>query len=673
MKRNRNRLADLRRKIHYHNWRYYVLNDPVISDGEYDVLMRELIELEEKHPEWITPDSPSQRLGEELTEGFSPVEHRFPMLSLDNTYNAEELREFDKRVKKGLDGESPEYVVELKIDGVAVSLLYEKSLLVRGATRGDGQRGDDITANLKTIRSIPLQLFTTDKSLSSIEVRGEVYMPKKGFEEINLEREKLGEPPFANTRNAAAGSLKQLDPHLVAARPLDIFIHTVVGLRSEKYKTHFDTLKALKEAGLKIHPEIKVFKLIDEVIQYSDSWEPRKGHLDFGVDGMVVKVNSYRQQETLGTTLKSPRWAISYKFPADQASTVIRMIQLQVGRTGVVTPVAILDPVLLGGTTVGRVTLHNEDEIKRKDIRVGDTVLIEKGGEVIPKVVKVVLEKRKLETIRFTFQKRCPVCKGRLERDEEEVAIRCQNVSCPAQVKGRIEYFASRRAMDIEGLGEVLVNQLVDRGLVNDYSDLYFLKKEEVLSLERMAEKSVENLFSGIESSIKRPFSRLLFALGIPYVGDGVARILSEQYPSLDVLMKATQEELNDIPGIGLTIARSIVQFFGDKNNKRVIAKLKKSGVIAKTKAVAYRHTPLQGKTFVLTGTLLNYTREEASELIRNLGGKITSSVSKKTDFVVAGENPGAKWDKAKALEVNILNEKEFQTLITKKTPSKGK
>jgi DNA ligase (NAD+) len=673
MNKNRIRLEDLRKEIHYHNWRYYVLNNPVISDGEYDTLMKELLDLEEKHPEWITPDSPTQRLGEELTEGFSPVDHRFPMLSLDNTYNEEELREFDKRVKKVLDGENPEYVVELKIDGVAVSLLYEKGLLVRGVSRGDGKRGDDITANLKTIRSIPLQLFTTDETLSSIEVRGEVYMPKKGFDEINREREKLGEPPFANTRNAAAGSLKQLDPRLVAKRPLDIFIHTVVGLRSKKYKTHYDTLMELKEAGFKIHPDIKVFELIDEVIQYSNSWAPRKGHLEYGVDGMVVKVNSYKQQEILSTTLKSPRWAISYKFPADQASTIIRKIHLQVGRTGVITPVAILDPVLLGGTTVGRATLHNEDEIKRKDIRVGDTVLIEKGGEVIPKVVKVVLEKRKPGTNRFTFQSKCPICRGRLERDEEEVAIRCQNVSCPEQVKGRIEYFSSRSAMDIEGLGRVLVNQLVDRGLVNDYGDLYFLEKEKVLSLERMAGKSVENLFKGIESSKRRPFSRILFALGIPYVGAGVAQILSEHHPSIDSLKNATYDELKELPGIGSTIARSIVQFFGEKKNLKVLEKLRKGGVRGKTKAGAYRFTPLQGKTFVITGTLSHYSREEARMLIQNLGGKVTSSVSKKTDFVVIGEKPGAKWHKAMALEVNILNEKEFQTLITKKSTSKGK
>ncbi|MCH7761466.1 NAD-dependent DNA ligase LigA, partial [candidate division TA06 bacterium] len=419
MEKNFDRIERLRREIHLHNWRYYVLNDPLISDGEYDALMRELIELEKGHPEWVTPDSPTQRIGEELTEGFPPVEHKVPMLSLDNTYNADELREFDKRVRKGLGKVNPEYVVELKIDGVAVSLLYEKGLFVRGATRGDGHRGDDITANLRTIRSIPLKLLTHEPDLMSIEIRGEIYMPKKGLEELNREREKLGKSLFANPRNAAAGSLKHLDPQRVAQRPLDIFIHTVVGLRSKKYKTHYDTLMALKKAGFKIHPNIEVFDSIEKVIRYNDSWAPKRGGLEFGVDGMVVKVNPFDLQKILGSTIKTPRWAISYKFPAEQATTVIREIHLQVGRTGVVTPVANLDPVPLGGTTIQRATLHNEDEIKRKDIRVGDTVLIEKGGEVIPKVVKVILEKRKPRTKPYLFQKKCPVCGRGLVRDEK--------------------------------------------------------------------------------------------------------------------------------------------------------------------------------------------------------------------------------------------------------------
>ena len=669
MDKVRERIEGLRREIHFHNWRYYVLNDPTISDGEYDTLMRELIQLEREHPEWITPDSPTQRIGEELTAGFPPVDHKFPMLSLDNTYNADELREFDKRVRKGLDGEKPEYAVELKIDGVAVSLFYEKGIFIRGATRGDGRRGDDITANLRTIRSIPLQLLKREPLLSTIEVRGEVYMPKEGLLELNRERKSLGEPLFANTRNAAAGSLKHLDPHLVAKRPLDIFIHTVVGLRSKKYKNHYDSLMALKEEGLKVHPNIEVFQTIEEVIRYSDSWAPRRGELEYGVDGMVIKVNRFDHQEILGMTIKSPRWAIAYKFPTEQASTVIREIRIQVGRTGVVTPVAVLDPVPLGGTTIHRATLHNFDEIIRLDVRVGDTVFIEKGGEVIPKVVKVVLEKRKPGTKPYEPPKRCPVCGSPLVQDEEEVALRCGNVSCLAQVKGRIEYFASRRAMDIEGLGTVLVDQLVEKGLVRDYGDLYSLKKEKILSLERMAEKSAQNLLDGIEESRRRPFERLIFALGIPHVGAGVAQILGDHFPSLDSLKKATIDEIEEIPGIGSIIARSIVEFFKDKRNLEVMEKLRRGGITLKRTIQdvgAIHELPLQGKIFVLTGILAGYSREKASELITKLGGRVGSSVTKKTDYLVVGESPGSKLDKAKTLGVKILDEKEFEKLIVK-------
>ncbi len=657
------RAEKLRDQISFHNWRYYVLNDPVISDYEYDLLMKELMELEAEYPEVIVPDSPSQRVGEEMTEGFAPVEHTIPMLSLENTYSSEELLQFDERIKRGLGGENPEYVVEPKIDGLAVSLKYSSGIFTQGSTRGNGFVGDEITPNLKTVKTIPLRLLK-DGGLADVEVRGEVYLSKESFEELNERKLKLGEQPFANPRNAAAGSLKHLDPKVAAERNLEIYIHTLV-TPPPSCDLHSAALSLLKKAGFRVIPDYKVCEDMGEVVEHCKLWEPERDALPFEVDGMVVKVNSLVQQSRLGETSKSPRWSIAYKFPAKQATTKIREITLQVGRTGVVTPVAVLDPVPLSGSTIGRATLHNEDEIKRKDVRVGDTVLIEKGGEVIPKVVKVVEGRRRGKEKPYRMPRKCPVCGGELVRYEGEVAVRCENLSCPAQLKRRIEYFAHRNAMDIDGLGTVLVDQLVGGDLVRDMGDLYYLNREDILSLERMAEKSADNLLAAIERSKERPFFRVLFAIGIRHIGLHAARILAESFPSLEALKEAAFEELEKIEGIGPTIAESVTRFFKERRNQKVLDKLKRAGVRMEEKVEAARAQRLKGFTFVLTGALKAFSRDEAKELIVSLGGRVSSSVSRKTDYVVVGEEAGSKLRKAKELGIRILNEKEFTNLTS--------
>jgi len=655
----------LRKEINYHNYRYYVLNDPVISDYEYDMLVKRLEKLEREFPQFITPDSPTQRVGGEPLKEFPTVRHKIPMLSLDNTYSYDELKEFDTRVKKVVGG--VKYVVEPKVDGVAVALRYEKGRLVQGATRGNGIQGDDITQNIRTIRTVPLVLLKEDPAFLNVEVRGEVFLTKKQFEELNIEREERGEPLFANPRNAAAGSLKLQDPREVAKRRLDIFIHTVPLPPTEKYSSHYKLLLALKDIGFKVIPYFKRFDSIGEVIDYCKEWEGKRDDLPFEVDGMVVKVDDFSQREALGSTIKSPRWAVAYKYPARQATTKIIDIALQVGRTGVVTPVAILKPTPLSGSTISRATLHNEDEIRRKDIRIGDTVIIEKGGEVIPKVVKVVKEKRTGKEVVFKMPKRCPVCGGRIYRPEGEVAWRCININCPSQIKRRIQHFASRNAMDIEGMGSALVEQLVDNGLVKNLADIYELKLEDLMGLERMGRKSSENLLRAIEKSKERPFDRVLFALGIRWVGTKAAQALADTFGSIDRLMSASYEEIAQIPGEGGVLAESVINFFKDPKNVALINRLKKAGLRFKKEKEKKRPKPLSGKTFVLTGTLKRWTRPEATELITSLGGKVTSSVSKKTDYVVAGENPGSKWTKAKALGVKIIDEEEFLKLIGSK------
>ncbi len=654
-------IEKLHKEINCHNYRYYVLNDPVISDYEYDLLLKKLIKLEEKYPEFITFDSPTQRIGGEPIKEFLPVVHNPPMLSLDNTYSYDELKDFDKRVRKQI--EVVKYLVEQKVDGVAVSLKYEKGKFVQGATRGDGTKGDDVTPNLKTIKTIPLQILSQNPDLQNLEVRGEAYLTKKQFEALNKEREEEGESLFANPRNAAAGSLKLLDPKLVAARNLDAFIHTIPKPPTQKFQSDFHVLDLLKKTGFKVIPHSKLFSSIDEIIEYCEDWDKKREELPYEVDGMVIKIDNFQQREELGETIKSPRWAVAYKYPPKQATTKIKKIYLQVGRTGTVTPVAEMEPVFLSGSTISHSTLHNFYEIKRKDIREGDTVIIQKAGEVIPQVVKVVTDKRTGKEKEFRMPDKCPVCKGKLFQEADEVAFRCVNASCPAQIKRRIGHFASRGAMDIEGLGWVMVDTLVETGLVKDFADLYHLKKENLMSLERMGEKSSQNLIDGLEASKNQPYVRLLYALGIRHVGVHAARLLAQTFPSIDDLRKTSFDDISSIIGIGPTVAESVKNFFSDKENIQLIARLKK--VDLKFSAVKPKGVQIfAGKTFVLTGGLGHYTREQAAELIVSLGGNVTSSVSKNTDYVLAGNEPGSKYDKAKALGIKIINESEFKKMI---------
>ncbi len=655
------KIEKLRDEINYHNYRYYVLNDPVISDTDYDILIKELKKLENKYPELITPTSPTQRIGDELVGGFPTVTHSVPMLSLENTYSEEELREFDKRIAKTLLTEKYEYVVELKIDGFAVSLEYRDGELMRGSTRGNGTVGDEITQNLRTINSIPLKLITKDKKLIDIEVRGEVFMSRTVFDRLNREREKNGKPLFANPRNAAAGSIKNMDPRVVAKRKLDIFVHTAV--EPHHFKSHYRAIETLKDIGFKVTPVLEVTKDINEVLEVCKTWQSKRDTLLYDIDGMVIKINNFEQQEKLGETIKSLRWAFSYKFPAEQAVTKIKDIVLSVGRTGTVTPIALLDPVKLSGSTVSRSTLHNQDEIKRKDIRIGDYVIVEKGGEVIPKVVKVVTEKRTGKEKKLKMPENCPVCGSELVQSKDEVAIRCINLSCPAQVKGSIQHFASRSAMDIEGLGYVLVEQLVEKGLAKNFADIYSLKFDDLVNLERMGKKSSENLLNAIEKSKERGLAMLIFAIGIRHVGIKAARILASAFQTMDKLMSASFEDLESLEEIGPVIAESIVNFLKNRENIKVIENLKANGVKMKLMNKVRVETLLSGKIFVLTGALKDYTRERAQKLIESLGGRVTSSVSSKTDYVVYGENPGSKFEKAKALGVKLINEEKFRKM----------
>ncbi|MFB0528084.1 MAG: NAD-dependent DNA ligase LigA [bacterium] len=664
------KVEKLREEIRHHDYRYYVLNQPEISDKEYDDLVKKLKQLEKQHPQLITPDSPTQRVGEKPLIGFKTVKHRVAMLSLDNTYSSEEIEEWDKRVHKGLPREKVEYVVELKIDGVGVSLTYQESVFLVGATRGDGVTGDDITQNLKTVKSIPLRFLTTESSQLPhlIEVRGEVFMEKSDFEKLNVEKKKKGEALFANPRNAAAGSLKLLDSQLTAGRKLNCFIHSFGTLEGGKvYKTHWEFLQSAKRLGLRVNPQIKLCKNINEVISYCENWDNKRGRLGYEIDGMVIKVNSLAQQKRLGYTMKSPRWAIAYKFPAQQATTTLQDIVLQVGRTGVITPVAMLKPVECGGVTISRATLHNFDEIKRLDVRIGDRVIVERAGEVIPKIVKVVESVRKGRREIFEVPEKCPECGGRITKEkEEEVAYRCINPSCPAQLERGLVHFASRNAMDIEGFGESVVEQVVRNGLVKDFAGIYSLIKQDFLKLELFAEKRAQNLLDAIEKSKERPLARLLFALGIRHVGEKAAETLAEEFGSINALMEAEEDELERIPEVGPALAGSVREFFRQKEIKILIDKLKKAGLRTEQKRVRKGPQVLAGKTFVFTGELKGYSRAEAEELVKNLGGKASSSVSKQTSYVVIGESPGSKYGKAKALGVPVLSEEQFEKLVKK-------
>ena len=662
----------LRDTIRYHDRKYYVENNPEITDYEYDQLLKELQHLEKLHPELITTDSPTQRVGGEPLTQFPTIEHRIPMLSIDNTYSDKELKEFDQRIKRMAEIETHqdiEYVVELKIDGVAITLCYENGLFVRGATRGDGFKGDDVSANIRTLRQIPLILELSDKKHKIplvIEIRGEIYLPNSEFQRLNEEREEEGEPQFANPRNAAAGSLKLLDSRITAQRRLRLFAYAIGYFEGIEPKTHIQCLELIRRFGLPVNPHARLCKNIEEVIRYCNEWDKRRGELDYMVDGMVIKVNSLDLHDQLGATSKAPRWVISFKFQPEQAITKIEEIVVQVGKTGTLTPVANLTPVLLAGTTVSRATLHNFDEIRRKDIREGDHVVLQKAGEIIPQVVSVLKEKRNGSEKPFAEPTTCPECDGNVVRGGEEVFLRCHNPFCQAQVKRRIQYFAGRDAMDIEGLGPALVEQLVDKGFVKDYADIYYLKYEDLISLERMGEKSSQNLIHAIEESKHRDLDRLICALGILNVGSHTAEVLAERFDTLDKLPNATQEELEGIYEIGPVVAKSILRFFQNKHTQEIIKKLKTGGVNTRKLVTQklVKNPKVSGKSFVVTGTLQKYSRKEAETLIKSLGGRVLSSVSKKTDYLVAGEEPGSKLGKARELNVHILDETAFEKMI---------
>lgn len=665
------RIAELRQAIDLHDYRYYVLAQPSISDKEYDSLMEELQQLEGQYPDLISPDSPTQRVSGEPTKLFPPARHRVPMLSLSNSYSAEEVAEFARRVEENL-GHDPNagYCCELKFDGVAVSLLYEKGRLVRGATRGDGTTGDDITPNIRTIRSIPLRIVNGPLVGEDFEVRGEVFMSIEGFRQMNLDREAEGEMPFANPRNSTAGTLKTLDTKEVARRPLSIttyFLRFENGEfdRSSDLDTHLKRLDALKASGLPTSQYTRQAMSKEDIMSFAMEWQEKRDDLPFEIDGAVIKVNSLKEQEILGAVAKSPRWAIAYKFEARQAQTTLNAITLQVGRMGTITPVAELEPVQLTGITIRRATLHNADEIERKDFRVGDTVIIERGGDVIPKVVGVDLKKRPENSKSYSFPSHCPECESPLVRPEGEANWYCENPECPAQVLARIAHFASRGAMDITGLGEQSVEQLLGAGLLRNVADIYELrdKRDELLALDRMGEKKVDNLLQGIEDSKQRPADKLLFGIGIRHVGTNVAKLLIKNFGSIARIAEATQQVIDDVPTIGPEIASSVHQFFQTEHSRQLIKRFKDAGLnlgSEVSQSDIIHDEFFSGKTFVLTGTLSTMTRDEAKDKIESRGGKVTGSVSKKTDYVVAGTEAGSKLDKAVSLGVAVLDEEEF-------------
>jgi DNA ligase (NAD+) len=661
------RIEALRAEIRRHDRLYYALARPEISDQEYDRLYAELRELEAAHPDLVTPDSPTQRVGGMPSEEFPTFTHRVPMLSLDNTYSEDELREFEARIFR-LVGERPlDYMAELKIDGLSMALHYEGGRLQRGVTRGDGVRGDDVTPNIKAIKAVPLAL-TGDGVPVELEVRGEVFLPRSRFEAINREREEREEEPFANPRNSAAGTMKTLDPQVVAGRGLDIYLYSIAHLKGPaRPQAQSEALDRLRSWGLRTNPTSKLCHGLGEVLAYCEEWRDKRDTLEYEIDGVVVKVDSFALQRELGFTARFPRWAIAYKYPARQAATVVREIRAQVGRTGKLTPVALLDPVQLAGSTVSRATLHNEEEVARKDVRVGDTVLIEKGGDVIPKVLQVVTDKRPAGTVPWAPPTRCPECGSELVKPEGEVDRRCPNASCRAQVEEHLKHFARRDAMDVEGLGHVLVHQLLESGLVSDFADLYHLaaRREELLALERMADKSADNLLAGIEKSKSRELHRLLFGLGIRFVGDRAALLLARHFRSLEKLQAASVEEIDALYEIGPAVAQSVHDWFADEANRRLVQRLREAGVRTEDAGGGPPVSQsLQGKQFVLTGGLSSMTRDEAKAAIEARGGRVTSSVSKKTSFLVFGDDPGSKYEKAKELGVECLNEEQFQAKL---------
>lgn len=665
----RAKIEKLRKTIREHEYRYYVLDDPKISDAEFDKLMNQLKALEAKYPDLVTPDSPTQRVGGSPREGFQTVRHKRPMLSLDNAFSYDELREFDRRVRELAGRERVEYVTEHKFDGLSMSLQYEGGVFARGVTRGDGTTGEDVTPNVRAIRSVPLRVDSaTLKKLrlaADFEVRGEIIMPRSAFEELNRQQEEQGGKRFANPRNAAAGAVRVLDPAITASRRLDFYAYMLLAGDRVPVKRHSDALEALAKLQFKVSRDWKLCRTLDEVLKYCEAWESRREKLPYEIDGIVIKVNDIALQEELGFTAKAPRWAVAYKYPAHQATTVVKDIQVNVGRTGVLTPVAILEPVQVGGVTVSRSTLHNMDEVQRLGVQIGDAVLIERAGEVIPHVLKVVKEGKNRRP--FVMPKECPVCGTKIHKAEGEVAYRCVNAACPAKLKESLLHFAGRHAMNIDGLGAKIVDQLVDKGLVKDFADLYSLKLEQLAGLERMAEKSAQNLLDEIEASKSNSLARLIYALGIPFVGERTAQLLAEHFGSLDKLASATVEELSEVPEVGPKVAASIVEFFSEPANRKLVEKLRKAGLRFTEERKAPRDSRLAGKTFVFTGALAHRSREQAEELVVSHGGKVASSVSKKTDYVVVGTEPGSKYDKAKSLGVTILDEAQFEKLLASK------
>ncbi len=662
----RDRIEALRRSIWYHRKRYYVDDDPEISDGEYDTLERELRDLEEAHPHLITPDSPTRRVGAAPVEFLPTLRHSVPMLSLDNTYSLEELREWEERLRR-LAGDASEgdggYACELKIDGVSLSLTYQDGILARAVTRGDGFQGEEVTASARTIRSLLSRLL---RPVEYLEVRGEVYFPLEEFSRINRQREEAGEPPFANPRNAAAGALRLLDPRLTADRRLDLFIWQVVEVRGVPMpESHVACLDLARDLGLKVNPEVRRAATLEEVEAYCREMQQKRESLDYEVDGCVIKVDSLALQERTGQTARAPRWAVAYKFPARQATTRVTAIEVQVGRTGALTPVAILEPVPLAGITISRCTLHNEEELGRKGVNLGDTVLIERGGDVIPKIVKVVRKADPPPEHPFRWPDRCPVCGGGLFKEEEEVISRCTNVSCPARLRESLLHFASRRAMDIEGLGEALVDQLLAKGMVEDFASLYRLEPAPLAALERMGEKSASNLLAQIDRSRGADLARIVYALGIRFVGEKTAELLADAYPRIEDLMAAEEGALQRVPEVGPRVAAAIRQFFQQPRNRQVVQALREA-------KVRMEHAPrvrasggaiFSGKTFVLTGTLPGMTRQEAEKIIASLGGKVSSSISRKTSYLLAGSDPGSKLARARELGVPVLDEEAFLAL----------
>ncbi|MBL7110556.1 MAG: NAD-dependent DNA ligase LigA [Bacteroidales bacterium] len=659
-----NRIVELRNQIEHHNYQYYVMSKPEISDFEYDLLINELLTLENKFPELLDKNSPSQRVGSDINREFEQMVHRYPMLSLGNTYSEEEIDDFDQRVRKVI-GNEIEYVTELKFDGVAISLTYENGRLKHALTRGDGEKGDVVTENVRTIRSIPLVLHGDDIP-DDFEIRGEIFYPKKGFEQLNKQRIEEGLEPFANPRNAASGTLKMQNSAMVAKRPLDCFLYYMLGNKLP-FGSHFENLQKAREWGFKIPDQIRKAKSVGDLMDYIGYWKEKRKDLPFQIDGIVIKVNRYADQEDLGFTAKSPRWAIAYKYPAEQVSTRLLSVDYQVGRTGAVTPVANLKPVHLAGTTVKRASLHNADHIALLGLHLGDTVYVEKGGEIIPKIVGVITEKRHPGAELVTFPDKCPECMTALTRQEGEAAHYCPNDSgCPPQIKGRIVHFISRRAMDI-GAAEATIDLLFKNGLVKDISDLYQLTKQQVIELERFAEKSAQNLIDSIEASKKVPFERVLYALGLRHIGETVAKKLARHFKSIDNLAGASFDELNEADEVGDIIAQSIIHFFEQPANVEVINKLKKAGLqfIVSPYHIKNVSMRLKNKSFVISGTFPDHSRDELRQLIEQHGGKNASSLSSKTDYLLAGENMGpAKLEKAQKIGITIISEKEFMTMI---------